>query len=168
MPHAHDNDLEGRAATALDEERATSREFTDEFRERAFNFDADDALTRSTAGSLELLKPFISEQLEDLRGAQVGQGRLSTGFGFEDQDRLFRDIFDRFNSQLASRSLQAAGLNLQNQGQLGDFSNLSRNRFLEFLSASQDRETAKENAEGGFLDDLEQVAGIAGTLIPFF
>lgn len=165
-PEAKERDIT--AATALEEEQSTAQEFTDEFKRRSFDFDADEAVRTAAEGAFEFLRTDIEEGVEDLRGSQVGRGRLSTGFGFEDEDRLVRDIFDRFNAEVARNSLQAAQLNLQNQGQLGDFSNLSRNRFLDFLSGERDRDVARENAKEGPLDFLGSAADLAGKVIPFF
>lgn len=158
---------EGDVSGILTEEQDTAREFTDEFRDRAFGFNGEEAVRESATGAFDFLRTDIEEQVEDLRGSQVGRGRLSTGFGFEDEDRLVRNIFDRFSSQLVANSLQAAQLDLQNNRQLGDFANLSRNRFLDFLSGERDRSTARQNSEDSFIDILGSGLELAGTVVPF-
>lgn len=159
-------DLDTRAREALDTGSETAAEFTDEFRNRAFGYDPDEAVRRAAEGAFTFLETDIKEGVESLRGSQVSAGRFNTGFGKEDEDRLVRTIFDRFNAEVARNSLESARLNLANIGQLGDYSNLSTNRYLEFLSAERDRETAAKNARVGIDDLALGAAETAGRLLP--
>lgn len=121
---------------------------------RMGEYSAQPAFEESAQAGMRLLRQPMTEQIEGLRGNQVGRGRLRTGFGFQEEDRMVRDIYNRFTDQLASRALSAQQLELQARGLEGDL-----------LSGGWDRRTAAQNAKrkrrGGLLGALGGVAGFA-------
>lgn len=118
--------------------RATGLETrTDEARS---TFDAAAAARETAAASFADMREEMGRGIESLRGQQVGRGRLDTGFGFEDEDRLVMDFQDRLSRDLSHGAFQAAGLNLRNiEGGASD-ANQARERDLAMLTGSLDRE----------------------------
>ena len=137
--------------TRLRRPRSPGRSLKDEFSDvigDARDFSATDAAKTSALAQFELTKTPLLEMLETLRGNQVGRGRLNTGFGFEEEDRLFRGAFQDLNQRIASRAFQGAGLDLQALGLRGDLA-----------SGGLDRETLERNAR------REQRTALLGALI---
>ncbi len=114
MPHSH-------SSKPIDEYRDQFRdllgkesESADIARQRQQDYDPYEAASRAAGASYERFDRDFREDIEDFRGSQVGTGRLRTGFGYEDQDRLYRGGIEDMNRQIAERSMQAAGLDLRN------------------------------------------------------
>lgn len=135
-------------------ERALGREEEEleDIRRRRREFDPRQATREAARAGYEEISRDRAEAMESLRGRQVGQGRLDTGFGMQDQDRLFRDIEEDFNRQLAQQGLQEAKLNLRNlEGRRRG------NRYLDLLSGEREREVRQEGQM------WEAIGGAAGT-----
>lgn len=103
------------------------------------------------------------ERAADLRGSQVGMGRLMSGFGFEDQDRFYRDAFaEPLAESIGQQAGLFAGMDLQNITQRAQ----SQNRYGDVLASAYDLELARENAKrkkkGGILGALGSIAGGVG------
>lgn len=94
-------------------------------------FDPYAAYREQAQGAFNQFRRSFADQLSRLRGQQVGMGRLRTGFATADEDRLFLEMADRLNDVLAQGALQAAGLNLQRLGQMGDYAAQQRNLALQ-------------------------------------
>lgn len=108
-------------------------------------FDAASAARESATATFESFREQLGEDVESLRGNQVGRGRLDTGFGFEDEDRLVRGGLRDLNREISRGAFQAESLNLRNiEGQTGAAEG-ARERDLSFLTGSMDREQAREN-----------------------
>lgn len=120
--------------------------------DRAENFNAQDRFEETAQAGFELIRTPLQEELERLRGSQVSAGRLNTGFGHGDQDRLFRDITQNFNTQLQSRALDTVGFDLQGLGLAGDFASGTLNRQLL-------QEMEKRKRTGGLLGGLGALGG---------
>jgi hypothetical protein len=90
----------------------------DEAWSRMSSFDPYESMGRAAEAQWSTFSEQLGEGLEDMRGSQVGRGRLRTGFGFEDEDRFSRDSLDRFYTQLASQAWRAPGYELQNTGMM--------------------------------------------------
>lgn len=113
---------------------------------RREEFDARDYLADTTGAAFEQFKESFGENIDSLRGQQVGRGRLDTGFAFEDEDMLFRNMGRDLNRQLSSMSLNAAGLDMRNtEGMAGDAAQAS-SVYDSAVSGALDRETAEMNA----------------------
>ena len=107
---------------------------------------ADEARQVATA-TFESFRKGLGEDVESLRGSQVGRGRLDTGFGFEDEDRLVTESVEGLNRELARQAFTAASLNLENIGGISRSAESARDRDLDLLTGSQDRAQAQENAD---------------------
>ena len=120
--------------------RATALETrTDEARGA---YDAAAAARETAAASFADIKEEMGRGIESLRGQQVGRGRLDTGFGFEDEDRLVMDFQDRLSRDISHGAFTAAGLNLRNIEGGGREAGEARERDLSMLTGSLDREQA--------------------------
>lgn len=121
---------------------------------RMKGYSAQPAYESSTKAAGELLRRPLQEQRQSLVQDQVGRGRARTGYGFQEEDRMVRDVYDRFYEQIASRGLAAQQLELQGRGLEGDL-----------YSGGWDREIAEKNAKrkrrGGLLGAIGGVAGFA-------
>lgn len=130
-------------------------------------FDPRQYAAESTQATTQLMKRDLTRGLDDLRGQQVGMGRLRTGFGFGDEDRLWEGYLDRVALNNSANAMQAAGLQF---GKLStDYSSVDR--YGDWLASGYDLELARKNAEdqkkrnkGGLFGGI--LGGIAGAFIP--
>ena len=114
----------------------------DEARE---TFDAAAYAREVAASQFADMREEMGKGIESLRGHQVGRGRLDTGFGMEDEDRLVMDFQDRLSRDLASGAFTAAGLDLRNiEGETGAAES-ARDRDLDLMVGATDRAQAIEN-----------------------
>lgn len=148
---------------AIDTEDRYERELEREGGEREMvrregrEFDAQEALEESAGGLYEDFSEARDRELEDMRGRQVGAGRLKTGFGFEDQDRLMEEMERNFQRELVNRALDAEQMNLRNlEGR-----RRASNRYLDMLTSERERE---EREEGRLWEAGGQVLGTAAGL----
>lgn len=134
------------------EPRQTLRSRYDALTDRLGKYSAENAAKRTAQAQYEGIQTPLAESIERLRGEQVGRGRLNTGFGYEDEDRLVRDIHQDLNRRIAENSLAAQGYELQARGLEGDL-----------VSGGLDREQAEKNAKkkrrGGLFGALGSIAG---------
>lgn len=121
-------------------------------RERAVDvgrrdFDASQAARETARASFQDFREDMGRGVEELRGQQVGRGRLRTGFGFEDEDRLVMDFQDRLSRDLAHGAFTAAGMNLRNiEGMSADAAR-STTRSDDILIGQMDRDQAELNTQ---------------------
>jgi len=113
---------------------------------RLRSFDPYDDMATAARAQWNTFSEDLGESLADLRGSQVGMGRLRTGFGFEDQDRFTRDSLDRFYNQLSSQAWRAPAYNLQNNAMMA--SSLDREWDIttggaDLWTSEMDREAAE-------------------------
>lgn len=94
-------------------------------------FDPYAAYREQAQGAFNQFRRSFADQLSRLRGQQVGMGRLRTGFATADEDRLFTEMGSRLNDVLAQGALQAAGMDLQRLGQMGNYAQRARETALE-------------------------------------
>lgn len=121
----------GGLETRADEARAT--------------FDAAAAAREVAKAQFKDFQEELGKGIESLRGHQVGRGRLDTGFGMEDEDRLVMDFQDRLSRDVAKGAFTAASLNLRNiEGETGAAES-ARDRNLDLLTGATDRAQAIEN-----------------------
>lgn len=73
-------------------------------------FDPREAATTAARAQFGAFEEDLREDMERLRGRQVGAGRLQSGFGWQDQDRFIRDRLDRLNRTLAQNAIDVAGM----------------------------------------------------------
>lgn len=121
-------------------------------------FDPRQYASEATQATTQLMQRDLTRGLDDLRGQQVGMGRLRTGFGFGDEDRLWEGYLDRVALNNSANAMQAAGLEF---GKLStDYSSVDR--YGDWLASGYDLELAKKNAEEQRKADLWK--GIGGAL----
>lgn len=130
---------------ALSFEEPLSRELVDEELRRRRAFDPTEAAARAGRAAWETFQEDLGRQIERLRGQQVRMGRLRTGFGTEDEDRLVQYGLRDLNRALARNALAASQLGLRNIEGLSRTAALTRGRYLDLLAGQRDWETAMEN-----------------------
>jgi len=134
--------------------------------ERLRNFDAEETAARVGRAQYDTFSRDLGRSIEDLRGSQVGRGRLQSGFGFDDEDRLFQGALEDFNRQLVQNSFTASGQNLQATGQLGELGGRQTGRYLDVLASERDadfleeerRRKAAAEKRGGIFGALKTIA----------
>jgi len=136
---------------------------------RRQEFDARDYMRESTGAAFDQFKESFGENIDSLRGQQVGRGRLDTGFAFEDEDMLFRNMGRDLNRQLGSMSMAAAGLDMRNtEGMAGDAAQAGA-VYDSSVSGAMDRETAELNARDKKRQNrLGLLGAVAGGVGGFF
>jgi len=128
-------------------------------RDRQQSYDPYAAAAKAAKAQYGTFDRDLRENIEDLRGSQVGTGRLRTGFGYEDQDRLYRGAIEDMNNEIGSRSMQAAGLDLRNIEGM----QMARPLAGELGAGGLDYEMAKKDFEskkkGGLLGGIGGLIG---------
>jgi len=113
---------------------------------RMSGFDPYESMGKAASAQWNTFSEQLGESLEDIRGGQVGRGRLRTGFGYEDEDRFTRDSLDRFYNQLSTQAWRAPGYELQNTSMMAG--SLDREWDIktggaDMLTSELDREAAE-------------------------
>lgn len=122
----------------------TGREAEDEYLTRARGFDADEAAGRSAKAQFDTFREDLAEDLGDLRGEQVGAGRLDTGYRFDDEDELIEGGIRDLNRGIAGRAVQTAGMNLRNTEGIGQYGQDTTGRYLDILGSERDADLQLE------------------------
>lgn len=126
----------------------------EEARTKLGQYDPMEYAKTAAKGTYDLLARDARRDLFDLRSSQVGTGRTRTGFGYQDQDRLWEGFMDRVGQNIASNAMTASG---QRLNQLGlEYSSVDR--YGDFLGAGYDVEMDKYNEE------KKKKKGLWGTL----
>lgn len=145
-----------------------SRRAVDSYLDFATDYDAGEAINRRSMAQWNNLERDLGRSIESLRGRQVGAGRLQTGFGFEDQDRLYEGAFDNLTNAMAMNSLQGEQLEANVKNRLGGFADSSRNRYLELLSGEDDRFVRDEDIKRRKRGSLwSKIGGVLGAGVGF-
>lgn len=144
MPTNRFKHLNSRFDRQADRDEQTGRRAEDAFLERTEGFDAQRAAGTAARAHFDQFAEDLRRDLSDFRGAQIGAGRLNTGFRFEDEDELFRQGLADLGRTLAQNALSAESLNLRNTAQLGAFGEGATNRFLDVLAGQRDTELSLE------------------------
>lgn len=82
--------------------------------------DPREAFRRETGAAIEDLRERFGEDLQRLRHSQVGSGRVDTGFGYKDEDLLFRGLSRDWLRGVERNALETEGLNLSRLRDIGD------------------------------------------------
>lgn len=161
--------IKNRYTDAMNRTGGNAERAEDDYFGKAESFDARDYAGQAAQGIFDQFMPKLQESIGDLRGQQVGMGRLNTGFATEDEDRLVRGGLEDLNHQIAGLSMDAARLDQQNTQDLGNMGLEYGNRYMDQISGQYDRRVAEDNAKkkqgGGFGKFLGGVAGIASKFI---
>jgi hypothetical protein len=142
----------------------------EEARARLSGFDPSAAFEKFAAGEFARFLPEFQRAGMELKGGLQGRGALRSGIGLEDVNRFgrtsFQDLFDRMLGrgalQASSQDLSARTASAGIESQVGEG---RKNRFLEFLGATQDRSVAQDNSRFTFGDLLLGGGQAAGTII---
>lgn len=132
-------------------------------RARQASYDPYKAAETSAKAQFYTFERDLGRNLEDMRGSQVGSGRLRSGYGFQDQDRLWEGAVEGLNRSLAERAMTAAGLDLRNIEGM----QMARALAGEMAVGGMDRELQLEEIRkaksGGILGGIGgALGGIAG------
>lgn len=108
--------------------------------------------------------------IEGLRGDSVSMGRLRTGFGEEDEDRLTEDFNARLAREIARGAFTGASLDLRNMEGFSAEGTEARRTSDSALAAERDilqaRHNEKKKRRRGLLGTLGGIAGgIAGSVL---
>jgi hypothetical protein len=134
-----------RTASTRDEEAGTRAE--DTAQERLEGFDAEDAARRSARAQFDEFSEDLEENIGDLRGSQVGRGRINSGFGFEEEDELYEGALEDLGRTLSQNALQAQGLNLQATGGLANIGARRTGRAYDILASERDANLLEQEME---------------------
>lgn len=85
------------------------------------NYDPQASVNASATGAFNAFKRNLGQSIGDLRGEQVGMGRLDTGFATNDEDRLVSRGIADLNDKVLQNSMQAENLKFQNMTNIGNF-----------------------------------------------
>lgn len=159
--------LRNRYTDAMNRTGTNAERGENDYFQRAEGFDAREYAGQAAQGMFDQFMPKLQESIGDMRGQQVGMGRLNTGFATEDEDRLVRGGLEDLNHQVAGLSMQAAGMDQRNTEGLGQMGLEMGNRYMDQVSGALDRKTAQQNAKKkfGFGDILKAGASLAPALI---
>lgn len=139
--------IKNRFSDALNRTGDVAGRAEDAYLSKATSFDARDYAGQTAQGIYNRWMPDLKQSIGDLRGAEVAGGRLDTGFGTEDEDRLVTGATRDLNDAVARTSMQAAGLDQQNTQGLGDFGNQYGGRYMEGIAGQNDWQTQEANAK---------------------
>ena len=142
----------------------------DDFAGDITSFNPSDAFQRRLNAAQSQFKRDWGRGVRDLRGSQVGRGRLNTGFGYQDEDRLFEALGTRFAETSGAASLQAAGLDLQALGLKGNFADRLSDRAMgarggEYQTLRQQRFTDAAEKRRGRGDLIGGLLAAGGTIL---
>lgn len=107
-------------------------------------FDANKAAYDASMAQYGDIMKALTRGVGDLRGSQVGSGRLTSGFGAGDERRFVQQGRDQLTRDIARNSLQAQGLNLSAENALGQTGMGMTNRYLDILAGNRDAALAEE------------------------
>lgn len=131
-------------------------------RRRRREYDPRSATREAGRAQWEEIREEMSRDIDELRGEQVGMGRLDTGFATRDEDRLVENYQEELSRAMAQNALRESQLNLRNIEGM----DASRNRYLDALTGQRDYELLKEQQQGGLFGSIGSlVGGGAGFLL---
>lgn len=157
---------QGEANRARGRSRQRGERLTGEYETRATDYDPYEASQRASVAAGEELYEDFGRQFRDLRGSQVGRGRLGTGYGEMDEMEAFEGFEENLANILTQNSLRAAGLDLQNIQGIGRQGAQSEQQHLDQLYGErdrwQDRENARRRRQASLWGGLAKTAGTVG------
>lgn len=152
------NDATGRA-------RDNAKSGTGMFLERASRFNAGDAIKTAAGGLFDMFQKRLGQGTQDLRGSQVGAGRLTGGYGAEDENALRFNAQSDFNDKIAGLAVTGTQMDQANTRDLGQFGQGEEQQYLDLLTGGLDRQQAAQNAKQNRKSSLwGSLAGLAGTV----
>lgn len=141
---------------------ATGRRAESTYIDRATGYNAQEAASTAARGHFDQFQEEIDKRLREFRGTQVGQGRLDSGFRFEDEDELWRQGLSDLGRTFAQNAMQAEGLNLRNMEGIGGYGERVTGRGLDVMASERDAGIAEEELRRR--DQANRRSGLFGTL----
>lgn len=130
--------------------------------EELAGFDPYEYIQTASQGLFDEFERRFGRENYLLRDAQI-PGRLRSGFGAEDERRLFTDLGSRLNERIAQLAPQGAAMQLQRLGMLREHGAQATN----LLTSERELELArKQNKRRGVGAALGTMAGIGASFIP--
>lgn len=133
------------AASGRDEQAGQRIEAETE--ERLSGYDAQEAARTSARAQFDEFSEDLGRNIRDLRGSQVGRGRITSGFGFEEEDELYEGALEDLGRTLNQNALRAEGLNLQATGQLSELGGRRTGRAYDILASERDANLLQQEME---------------------
>lgn len=112
----------------------------------------------------------FTDDIRQLRGSNVRRGRLDTGFGFMDEDRLWRDSQDRLQRHTASLALQTGAQEQRRLDSVGNVGVALSGRAMdasasEYHTAQDRRMQERQNRRSGIGAIIGAGIGAAGSVL---
>lgn len=136
--------------------------------DRLTNFNAKGALEDFTRGAVDQSQLAFRNNLRDLKGRSVKNGRLNTGFFDEDAGELALDSERNLNNLISQQSINALGMQQTNDARLLGAGENQQQQYLDLLSGGLDREQAEKNRREQRRSSMwGSLAQLGGTAIGF-
>lgn len=123
---------------------AAGNQAEDVAQQRLEGYDAQEAARTSARAQFDEFSEDLGENIQDLRGSQVGRGRINSGFGFDEEDQLYEGALEDLGRTLNQNALQAENLNLNATGQLSELGGRRTGRYLDVLASERDSQLLQE------------------------
>ncbi len=150
------------AQGAADRSRGSAAEQA--YYDRISKFDATEGAQRTADVLSQDWMQEYTEGMEGLRGRQVGQGRLDTGYGFEDTDRFTRDARRSMTDSLARLTMQDQGQQLGATESMGRYGERVTGRGIDLEQTEKDRKRADAASKRSMWGNIGgALIGAAGT-----
>lgn len=125
---------------------------------RAMAYNPMANIKASAEGAFNVYRRRLKEDMESLLGSQVGQGRVRTGYGMQDQDRLMLESTDRLNSEILRNAMLGEQLSFQNMMGLGEYgartSGDIRQGVADLEATERDRRAQEKQSKRSFWGNL--------------
>lgn len=148
---------------SVQEEAGRARRFSDEYESAITGFDPDAAYRTSMRGAFGDFERAFEDNLQRLRGQQVGMGRFDSSLATRDEDRLFTDMGERLLDRMDQGAMQTARMNLDRIGAMGAYGERARDRMLDaYFGRYATERQARDQRRAG---TMGLVGNIGGALI---
>ncbi len=131
--------------------------------DRFKNFNASAGFETAVRGATNSARRAFGDNLRDLKGSAVRNGRLNTGFFDEDAGDLYERTQANLDDRISSMAMQSQGQQLEADGRYLGAVQGQQQQYFDLLSGGLDRETAAENAKkqrrASLLGGLASLAG---------
>ncbi len=121
--------------------------YEDQAMQRMAEFDPQQSINDSAQAAFASFRDQLSKTITNLRGQQVGMGRLQTGFGTGDEDELVDRGVQNLNQELMRNSMTGAQMTAQNNQAMFSAGAHQTGRFYDVLAGQRDYETSQANAK---------------------
>lgn len=129
---------------------------------QATTFNPTQAVKDYSTAAYDATSQNIRQQLAQLAGDDVSQGRINTGFYDEDRGEVMNRNLADYNSKVASAAYNATGYQLQNQEGLARNAEDNTNTFMSTMRGNQ--QSMQQQAEDKAARARKKKSGI-GSLI---